>query len=89
MNNNTKEVLIDLIWAIAFVLMFISIPLTIAWVNTPTDFSFSVAMDSNTLEAIKSIDWSIINNRLNESINTGYGYGKFNFTFFNYSLGEK
>ena len=48
MNNNTKEVLLHLIWAIAIMMTFIVFLLVMAWIGSPTDFSISFNMDNNT-----------------------------------------
>jgi len=60
MNENTKEVLLHLIWVLGITIMITAFLLTMAWIGSPTDFSISFNMDNNTLEAIKTINWSAL-----------------------------
>ena len=52
----TKE---HLIWVIGLVLMVIIVCGTIIYLNS-NPYSLKIEMDNNTLEAVKSIDWEVI-----------------------------
>lgn len=48
-----------LIWVIGLIIITLIWCATILWVNYHT-FNFSFTMDDNTLQAVKSINWSVI-----------------------------
>jgi len=45
---------------ICITLMLISLMIMGAWVNTPTELIISFQMDNNTMEAMKSINYSAL-----------------------------
>lgn len=61
MKDNTKEVLITLIWAVAITSVICGLYLTMAWVYSPTAWTFRIEMDNNTKEAIQSINYTQTN----------------------------
>lgn len=58
MSNNAKEVWKFLIEILGIVLIVGIMFGTMAWVFSPTEFVITFKMDNNTLEAVKSINWS-------------------------------
>lgn len=62
-NNTLKyDYLMMALIFILFALVMISFMLMIAWIGTPTEFLIKFEMDNNTLEAVKSINWSALSN---------------------------
>jgi len=54
MNENTKEVLLHLIWGMVVIICFIAFAIAIAWIKSPTSFEFKVSMDNNTKDVFYS-----------------------------------
>ncbi len=56
MNDNTRTA----IGYICIALVFITWLLLLAWVVSPTEFTFKFEIDNNTKEAIESVEYPIV-----------------------------
>lgn len=64
MINNKKH----LYWIIALVLITIILCGTLLWINAHS-WTLRFEMDNNTLEAVKSVNWTAIGNQNDPNIN--------------------
>lgn len=60
MKENIRILIGYIILISAITIICVTAILAVAWIFTPTDFSISFHMDNNTLEAVKSINWSAL-----------------------------
>ena len=58
MKKETMEFVINVCWIVAIIIIVLGFFILIGWINTPTNWSFTMNMDDNTLEAIKTVNWS-------------------------------
>jgi hypothetical protein len=61
----------SLAWALTLIVVTLTISLTLIYLNNHP-YNFGIEMDDNTLEAVKSINWSALNTEQN--INEGFCY---------------
>jgi len=61
MKKENKRLMINLFWIIGFIIITLIICITIFYISTNA-WVLRFEMDDNTLEAIKTINWSVIEN---------------------------
>ena len=73
MRENTSNLLLNLIWALAITLMVLGLFAFMSILSLPHKFTIEFTMDNNTREAVQSINYTAItDHKYNQDSGCGY-----------------